>query len=77
MTFKAMIRCDAAGCNEEVELECRDPANAEDSVEFDLDGWFLGPMNFDHYCPNHAEQARKEWEEENPRPTGIHPTMVG
>ncbi|MEZ8102114.1 hypothetical protein [Vibrio bivalvicida] len=76
MTFKAMIRCDAAGCNEEVELECWDPANAEDAV-LDLHGWFSDTLACDHYCPKHAEQAKKEWEEENPRPTGIYPTMVG
>lgn len=76
MTFKALIECDANGCCKEADLNCFDPADAEDAV-FDLDGWFIDGLNSSHYCPKHAEQAKKEWQEENPAPTGIHPTMVG
>lgn len=76
MTFKATLKCDACGCNNEVELECFDPADAEDAV-FEMNDWFIDSLACDHYCPVHAKQAKKEWEEENPKPTGIYPTMVG
>ncbi|PSU46639.1 hypothetical protein C9J12_18185 [Photobacterium frigidiphilum] len=76
MTFKAMVRCDADGCNKEAELECFDPANAEDAV-FNLDNWFVNTLACDHYCPCHAKAAKTKWDEESPQPTGIYPTMVG
>ncbi|MGY5721655.1 hypothetical protein ACXHQT_02750 [Vibrio cincinnatiensis] len=79
MTFKAIVRCDAQGCCEEVELECWDAANAEDAV-FELEsnsGWFVDHLACDHYCPSHAQAAKEEFEEENPPLSGIRPTMVG
>ncbi|XDF79171.1 hypothetical protein AAFX60_018600 [Aliivibrio fischeri] len=74
MTFKAMVRCDAEGCCEESELECFDPADAEDAI-FELSDWFTAAGK--HYCPAHAEAAKQKWEEENPRRNGIYQTMVG
>lgn len=79
MTFKASLKCDAFGCCNEVELECFDPANSEDAV-FSLaddSGWFVDSSACDHYCPEHAQEAKAEYEESTPTPTGIHPTMVG
>ncbi|HGS5064122.1 hypothetical protein [Vibrio parahaemolyticus] len=79
MTFKAMLKCDACGCANEVELECFDPADAEDAVfdKSDETGWFADVPNCNHYCPAHAIQAKQELEEENQLPTGIYSTMVG
>ncbi|HDZ9239293.1 TPA: hypothetical protein RUZ16_000906 [Vibrio cholerae] len=79
MTFKAIVRCDDPGCCEEVELECWDAADAEDAV-FDLDSnseWFVNYSECNHYCPEHAQSAKAEYEKENVPVTGIYPTMVG
>ncbi|EKO3626448.1 hypothetical protein ACIL2N_000325 [Vibrio metschnikovii] len=78
MTFKATIECDACGCCNEVELDCRDAADAEDAVfEVADSGWFVNYAEGYHYCPSHAQAAKEEYEEENPPLSGIRPTMVG
>ncbi|HHC6515919.1 TPA: hypothetical protein ACN35K_003093 [Vibrio parahaemolyticus] len=79
MTFKSMLRCDACGCVNEVELECFDPADAEDAVfeKSGEEGWFVDVPNCYHYCPEHAEKVKQELEEESQPPTGIYQTMVG
>lgn len=79
MTFKAIVRCDAEGCCQEVELECWDAADAEEAV-IKLDEsteWFVDYGACDHYCPKHAKSAKDSYEESNPKPTGIYQTLVG
>ncbi|MGD1468982.1 hypothetical protein ACP6H4_01990 [Vibrio harveyi] len=79
MSFSASMKCDACGCINEVDLECFDPADAEDAV-FNVAaeyGWFVNPVENNHYCPEHAREAEEEFKSEKQPVRGIYPTMVG
>lgn len=64
MTFKSKITCDA-GCHCEIEIDTEDPHSVDIEVNnLKLNsGWFFDEDNDYHYCPKHAEAARKELEE--------------
>ena len=63
MSFKAKITCDAAGCDNEHELNSIHPSDAEVEIEDFYDttsrgGWLgYGSQN---YCPKHAPAAAEE-----------------
>ncbi|PMM32589.1 hypothetical protein [Vibrio lentus] len=62
MTFKAIVHCDAAGCANEMQLDCDDASDAElrhDEINEDT-SWFADFETGEHYCPSHAQAAMEE-----------------
>ncbi|MGD1468981.1 hypothetical protein ACP6H4_01985 [Vibrio harveyi] len=62
MSFKAIIQCDAIGCNAEMQLDCEHPADAEilyESLNDDTE-WLVDFVEDHHYCPKHSIKKNDE-----------------